>query len=126
MSSVRRTRIWPALAIAALVLLLAAPIAAGFYARETVNDSAVPVVRDLWVEGAPRVALAIWAHPDDEITSAGTLARMGHDPDAQLVLVYLTRGEAYDGTDLAPEALARVRTREAQEAGRILGAEETI
>lgn len=126
MSSARRTRVWPALLAAALVLLIAAPFIAGFAIRTAFNDGAVPVARDLWVAGAPRTMMAIWAHPDDEITSAGTLARMGHDDGARLVLVYLTRGEAYSGTDLSRDELTRVRTREAQAAGRILGAEETI
>lgn len=43
----------------------------------------------------PRRLLAVFAHPDDEAYgSAGALARAGADPDAAVVLLTLTHGEA--------------------------------
>ena len=45
-------------------------------ARAQVNDLKTPLSKDLFPFGAQRRAMAIWAHPDDEITSAGTLAEM--------------------------------------------------
>jgi len=65
--------------------------------------------------------MAIWAHPDDEITCAGALAGMAHD-GAELTLVYLTAGEAAKDTGYTREALAQVRRAEAQAAGALLGA----
>lgn len=104
--------------VAALLLLVAA---AFLFVRGRLNDGAVPVVRSLLVPGAPKTVLAIWAHPDDEITSAGTLAAMARD-GAQVILLYLTRGEAARDTGYSREALAEVRQREARTAGDTLGA----
>ena len=84
--------------------------------RNRLNDGAVPRARSLLVAGAPRTVLAIWAHPDDEITSAGTLAAMARD-GAQVILIYLTRGEAARDTGYGREDLARIRSLEAQAAG---------
>ncbi|MDO8911585.1 MAG: PIG-L family deacetylase [Phenylobacterium sp.] len=89
--------------------------------RNRLNDGAVPRARSLLVAGAPRTVLAIWAHPDDEITSAGTLAAMARD-GAQVILIYLTRGEAARDTGYGREDLARVRGLEAQAAGATLRA----
>ncbi|WP_310540032.1 PIG-L family deacetylase [Phenylobacterium sp.] len=89
--------------------------------RNRLNDGAVPRARSLLVPGAPKTVMAIWAHPDDEITSAGTLAAMARE-GAQVILVYLTRGEAARDTGYNREDLARVRGLEAQAAGATLGA----
>lgn len=108
--------IWlPALALAA------AAGGAFLVARRKLNDDGVPVASDLFPPGAPRKAMAIWAHPDDEITSAGTLAAMTQ-AGAELTLVYLTAGEAAKDTGYAPAELAGVRRLEAQAAGKQLGA----
>ena len=90
-------------------------------ARKQFNDDEVPIARDLFPAGAPRRAMAIWAHPDDEITSAGALAAMAQ-AGVELTLVYLTAGEAAKDTGHTREALARVRRAEAQAAGEHLGA----
>lgn len=60
-------------ALGALLGLIAALF---LFARDQINDREVPVVRDLIPAGAPQRVLAIWAHPDDEVTSAGTFAAM--------------------------------------------------
>jgi LmbE family N-acetylglucosaminyl deacetylase len=47
------------------------------------------------LQSRARRLLAVFPHPDDEAYGcAGTLARLGRDPDAAAVLLCLTRGEA--------------------------------
>ncbi|MES2725255.1 MAG: PIG-L family deacetylase [Pseudomonadota bacterium] len=89
--------------------------------RNRLNDGAVPRARSLIVPGGRQTVMAIWAHPDDEITSAGTLAAMARE-GAEVILIYLTRGEAARDTGYSREDLARVRGLEAQAAGATLGA----
>ena len=90
-------------------------------ARARLNDMKVPIRRDLFASGAPRRIMAIWAHPDDEITSAGTLSALARG-GADLTLVYLTAGEAARDTGNSREELAKVRREEAKAAGALLGA----
>lgn len=104
-----------------LALLVGAAAAAFLIARGKLNDADVPTARDLFTPGAPRRAMAIWAHPDDEITSAGTFAAMT-GAGAELTLVYLTAGEAARDTGYTRGELAKVRRAEAQAAGALLGA----
>lgn len=90
-------------------------------ARARLNDMRVPIRRDLFASGAPRKIMAVWAHPDDEITSAGTLSALARG-GAELTLVYLTAGEAARDTGYSREELAKVRREEAKAAGVLLGA----
>ncbi len=90
-------------------------------ARARLNDMKVPIRRDLFASGAPRKIMAIWAHPDDEITSAGTLSALTA-AGADLTLVYLTAGEAARDTGYSRDELAKVRREEAKTAGALLGA----
>ena len=73
---------------------------------------------------AGRTVLAVFAHPDDEsLACGGTLARLA-DAGARVVLICASRGENGSISDpsLVPDGdLARVRTRELQEAAAILG-----
>lgn len=97
------------LAIIALVL-----------ARAFLNDSAVPRTDALIPAGAPRVLMAIFPHPDDETTCAGTLLKL-HEQGVKTVLVYLTRGEAGPTGGLVSRAeLGRTRTQESLAAARAL------
>lgn len=111
----------------AIVLLLAGLAVVLFvFANSRVNDGEVPVADSLLVPGAPKTVLAVWAHPDDEITSAGTLARLAKEEGARLVLVYMTRGEAAKGLGYTAEKLATLRPPEAQAAGKSLGAARVV
>lgn len=108
------------MSFAAVLLVLMA--AAFLFVRGRLNDGAVPTARSLLIPGARKTVMAIWAHPDDEITSAGTLRAMAQE-GAHVVLIYLTRGEAARDTGYSREDLAQVRRLEAQAAGTTLGAQ---
>ncbi|MDP2259609.1 MAG: PIG-L deacetylase family protein [Caulobacter sp.] len=95
-------------------------------ANARVNDGAVPVAGSLLVPGAPKTVLAVWAHPDDEITSAGTLARLAKEEGARVVLVYMSRGEAAKGLGYTADQLAALRPPEARAAGKALGAARVV
>ncbi len=110
-----------------MLLALVAAASWGFLAlNHTVNDQDVPIEPTLLVPGAPKTVLAVWAHPDDEITSAGTLARLAKEEGARLVLVYMSRGEAAKGLGYTAAQLAMLRPPEAQAAGRALGAARVV
>lgn len=111
----------------AIALLLAGLAVALFmFANSRVNDGDVPVADSLLVPGAPKTVLAVWAHPDDEITSAGTLGRLAKEEGARVVLLYMTRGEAAKGLGYTAEQLAALRPPEAQAAGKALGAARVV
>jgi LmbE family N-acetylglucosaminyl deacetylase len=106
------------------LLVAAALLAAAFlWARGQLNDTRVPLARSLIPPGATPVVLAVWAHPDDEITCAGTLAAMA-GAGAKVCLLYLTAGEAARVPGHDRQSLAPVRRAEAQAAGRVLGLAE--
>ncbi|OYW90819.1 MAG: hypothetical protein B7Z13_14015 [Caulobacterales bacterium 32-67-6] len=60
----------------AAVALPTALVGGFLLARGQLNDESVPKTRVLPGVGEGVTVLAIWAHPDDEITCAGTLAQM--------------------------------------------------
>jgi LmbE family N-acetylglucosaminyl deacetylase len=67
--------------------------------------------------------LAIFAHPDDELTNGGTLARYAND-GVRVVLACATRGEAGEISEphlASRETLGAVRTRELRAAAGALG-----
>lgn len=99
-------------------LLLAVFLAARAY----VNDGDVPVVESLLPPDAERRHLmAIFPHPDDEITMAGTL-RQHHDLGVETSLVVLTRGEhGPTGGLVARDQLGKARQSEARASARVLG-----
>ncbi len=72
-------------------------------------------------DAARRRILVLGAHPDDPETGCGgTMARLA-DAGHAVIAAYLTRGEA-GIAGVAPAEAARIRTAEAQQASRILGA----
>src|SRR5262249_15488009 len=67
--------------------------------------------------------LAVFAHPDDELSAGGTLARYAAS-GAHVTLVCVTRGEAGEISDpglATRETLAEVRTQELLTAAKALG-----
>jgi LmbE family N-acetylglucosaminyl deacetylase len=96
--------------------------------RHAVNDDGVPIARatgELFAPGAPHTVIAVWAHPDDEITAAGTLARLAHD-GAKVTLVYLTHGEGAHFTGYSRDQLYALRPEEAKAAGKALGVGDVV
>jgi LmbE family N-acetylglucosaminyl deacetylase len=75
----------------------------------------------------PESAMAIVAHPDDiEFSCAGTLARWGK-AGARLSFVLCTSGDVgIDDKNITRQQAAEIREAEAEEAARILGANEII
>jgi len=79
---------------------------------------------------APKRAMSIHAHPDDqEFTVGGTLAKWAR-AGCEIVTVCITSGGAgsnkYTPPDMTREALVSIREDEQREAGRILGVKETL
>jgi LmbE family N-acetylglucosaminyl deacetylase len=117
---------WIVRGLAGLVIvLLAAGAAAAVLLRHALNDDSVPRTAELLAPGAPKTVLAVWAHPDDEVTSAGTLARLSRS-GARVVIVYFTSGEAAKVPGWNAEQLHAARPGEAQAAGRALGAAKVV
>ncbi|HEX6684127.1 MAG TPA: PIG-L deacetylase family protein [Candidatus Limnocylindrales bacterium] len=117
----RIPRRWKIL-IAAVAVLLVLPAGLVFGLNRYVNDTDVPLAGSLFPATGPKRLLAIFAHPDDEITMAGTLRRMADENGADITLAYLTRGEAASVPKKSPQELAQRRTAEMRTTGSILGA----
>jgi LmbE family N-acetylglucosaminyl deacetylase len=114
----------PALIYGILAPILAIAVVAAvvfLVVRGRLNDRSTPIARNLEAFGTPAAVMAIWAHPDDEITSAGTLAGMAR-AGVKVTLLYLTHGEAARDTGYSREELAKVRAEEAKAAAKTLGA----
>ncbi|HEY5998152.1 MAG TPA: PIG-L deacetylase family protein [bacterium] len=65
--------------------------------------------------------LAVFAHPDDEVSCVGTLANHA-DAGDQVRLLWLTRGESTTVLAMDREAKIRERARQAERVGTLLGA----
>ena len=118
------TWVWRGLAALAAVAVL---VTGGLFlfVNHAVNDDRIRKSADLFAPGAPHAVLAVWAHPDDEITSAGTLARLAKS-GATVTLVYLTHGEGAHFTGYSAEQLHHLRPLEAQAAGHALGIPDVV
>ena len=109
-----------------LVLLVCSPLILIGWGRSMLHDSDVGK-REEFIPSSPKKRiLAIFPHPDDEVTVAGTvmgLKAAGH----QVTLVCLTRGEKGNAANIPSEQeLARLRTGEMQQSAQILGVDSLI
>jgi LmbE family N-acetylglucosaminyl deacetylase len=109
-----------------LVLLVCSPLILIVWGRSMLHDSDVPQREELIPSSPQKRVLAIFPHPDDEVTVAGTvmgLKSAGH----KVTLVCLTRGEKGNAAQIpSEEELARLRTAEMQLSAQTLGVDELI
>ena len=120
----RRRGLWITLGVI-VALLAVVKIGAFVFINKAVNDDTIPKSADLFAPGAPRTAMAIWAHEDDEVTSAGTLAEMAKS-GAKVTLVYLTHGEGAHFTGFTADQLYKMRPEEAKAAGHALDIDDVV
>ena len=76
--------------LSVIILLI---ISGLFYFRSKIQDEDLPQTENLIPDYLPKKALAIFAHPDDEITIIGTM-RMLKSQSVETGICYMTRGEA--------------------------------
>lgn len=79
--------------IITFLILIAIIISALWYFKSQIQDNTIPQTETLIPENLPKKALAIFAHPDDEITIIGTM-RMLKQQGVETSICYMTRGEA--------------------------------
>ncbi len=112
--------------VSLLVLLVCSPLILIVWGRSMLHDSDVAKREELIPSSPKKRVLAIFPHPDDEVTVAGTvmgLKAAGH----QVTLVCLTRGEKGNAAQIPTEQeLARLRTVEMQQSAQILGVDHLI
>jgi LmbE family N-acetylglucosaminyl deacetylase len=109
-----------------LILLVCSPLILIGWGRSMLHDSDVAKREELIPSSPQKRVLAIFPHPDDEVTVAGTvmgLKAAGH----QVTLVCFTRGEKGNAANIPTEQeLARLRTGEMQQSAQILGVDSLI
>lgn len=76
--------------IIAFIILIISTL---WYFKSQIQDNSVPQTETLIPETLPKKALAIFAHPDDEITIIGTM-RLLKQQGVETSICYMTRGEA--------------------------------
>lgn len=68
--------------------------------------------------------MGIWAHPDDELSSSGTMAKLVKNGN-KVILVFLTSGnKGSRDLEMTAEKLAKIRRQEDIEANKVLGIPE--
>ena len=74
----------------------------------------------------PERAMVIFAHPDDEIACAGTIASWTRQ-GTEVAYVVCTNGDkGTEDRDMAPERLAQIREQEQRDAAAVLGVQEVV
>ena len=108
------------------LLIVSSPFLLIYWGRGMLHDADVPQREELIPSAAKQKVLAIFPHPDDEVTVAGTvmgLKAAGHE----VILVCLTRGEKGNAAQIpSEEELARLRTAEMQRSAQLLGVNQLI
>lgn len=96
------------------------------FGRNQLHDHGIPLRMQLPISDEKQVVLAIFPHPDDEVTVSGTLMGLkeaGHE----VQLVCLTRGEKGKSSGIEDELeLAKLRTSEMQQAAKVIGASQLV
>jgi LmbE family N-acetylglucosaminyl deacetylase len=107
-------------------ILVLSPWMLILYGRNQLHDPEIPQRSHLLEHEEEQVILAIFPHPDDEVTVSGTLIGLkeaGHE----IQMVCLTRGEKGKSSSIQDEQeLAKLRTAEMQQAASFIGAKHLI
>jgi LmbE family N-acetylglucosaminyl deacetylase len=103
-------------------ILILSPWILILFGRSQLHDYDIPQ-REQLVEGiGKKRVLAIFPHPDDEVTVAGTLMKL-KDAGNEVQLICLTRGEKGKSSGIEDEMeLASLRTIEMQKSAELIGA----
>jgi len=108
-----------------LIILIIVALGSGmiWWGRSMLHDKDIPLKSQLFQAEGPQKVMVFFAHPDDEIAVGGTLLALksqGHE----LVMVYLTKGEAGPtGGLVRQEELGNARAIEMKKVSEILGAQ---
>jgi LmbE family N-acetylglucosaminyl deacetylase len=109
-----------------VLLVVASPFVLIYWGRSSLHDSGIPQQEQLIPATHRQKVLALFPHPDDEVTVSGTLMGLkasGHE----LILVCLTRGEKGNAANIPTEAaLALLRTAEMNQSAKLLGVDRLI
>ncbi|MFL0684143.1 MAG: PIG-L deacetylase family protein [Algoriphagus aquaeductus] len=109
-----------------VVILLALPWVLILVGRNKLHDHDIPQREQLIPDSPGQKVLAIFPHPDDEVTVAGTLMKLkkqGH----MISLACLTRGEKGKSSGIQDEVeLARLRTSEMEKSADLIGVDQLI
>lgn len=109
-----------------VVMLVISPWILILFAKNEIHDSAIPERVNLIEKEPKRRVLALFPHPDDEVTVAGTLMKLKEDGH-EIHLVCLTRGEKGKSSGIEDEGqLANLRTEEMKASAGLIGADKLI
>jgi N-acetylglucosamine malate deacetylase 2 len=107
-----------------VLILMFSPWALIFFGRKTLHDFDIPQREQLFISDSVKKVLAIFPHPDDEVTVAGSLMKL-KDHGHKIHLVCLTRGEKGKSSGIENEVeLALLRTEEMKKSAEIIGADQ--
>lgn len=111
------------LGIIGLIVLLS-PWILILFGRNQLHDHDIPQHEQLVDSGEKKLILAVFPHPDDEVTVAGTLMKLKNEGH-EIQMVCLTRGEKGKSSGIEDESeLAKLRTVEMQKAADLIGADQ--
>jgi LmbE family N-acetylglucosaminyl deacetylase len=105
-------------------ILILSPWILILFGRNQLHNHDIPQQEQLVDGPGVKRVLAIFPHPDDEVTVAGTLMKL-RDGGNEARLVCLTRGEKGKSSGIQDEVeLAKLRTLEMQKAAGLIGANQ--
>lgn len=107
-----------------LFIIVLTPWMLILFAKNQLHDTKITLRENLVEKTPKKVILALFPHPDDEVTVAGTLMKLREDGH-EIHIVTLTKGEKGKSSGIQDEKiLAEIRTREMQEAADLIGASQ--
>jgi LmbE family N-acetylglucosaminyl deacetylase len=114
-------RFWLKIFFILLTTLLGIVGIGAYFFHSSITDQEIILLDDFPLDKSVNKIMVVFAHPDDEIVMAGTLIKLGQNPQNQLIAIYVTRGEAGPtGGIVQQEALGQQRSREMETIRKIL------